>query len=219
MRSSLFQIQKADFEEKLSILSLTATESEISLYTNARNIDLLCPLQLWKNIVFLITTKTSGNKRIDQDGAMRALSGMKQRVNESLSDYLQRFINAKDTFTLLDIPLPTEEIMATTYIQGLDPARYTDMLTYLHNELSNGRDLFPTDLASAIAKASKWLVASPKGPREAAQHSVYGAVGKPNNPSKSNKDSKKKDGKGKGKEEKPTDLKPADPSKCDFFDF
>ena len=98
--------------------------------------------------------------------------------------------------------------MATTYIQGLDPARYTEMHTYLHNELSNGRDLFPTDLTSAISKASKWLVASPKGPREAAQNSVYGAVGKPNNLSKPNKDPK-----GKGKEVKPPDLKQTDPSK------
>ena len=64
-------------------------------------------------------------------------------------------MNAKDTFILLDIPLPTEEIIATTYIQGLDPARYTDMLTYLQNELNNGRDLSPTELTSALAKASK----------------------------------------------------------------
>ena len=49
--------------------------------------------------------------------------------------------------------------MATTFIQGLDNSKYSDFLTYLHNELSNGRDLFPTDLASAIAKASKWLLA------------------------------------------------------------
>ena len=93
--------------------------------------------------MFLTTTKTSENKRIDQDGAMRALGVMNQRVNEPLSDYLQPFMNAKDALTLLDIPLPEEETMATKYIQSLDPARYTDMLTYLHNELSNRRDLFP----------------------------------------------------------------------------
>ena len=95
---------------------------------------------------------------------------MRQRQNENLGDYLQRFNNAKDAYTLLGLTLPREESLAITYIQGLDPSKYSDLLTYLHNELSNGRDIFPTDLAGAVSKASKWLVSSPKGPREAAQH-------------------------------------------------
>ena len=138
------------------------------------SIDLLCPLQIWKNIVFLTNTKASGNKRIYQDTAVRQLSNMKQRQNENFGDYLQRFNNAKDTYTLLGLSLPTEESLAISYIQGFDPSKFADLLTYLYNELSNGRDLFPTDLAGAVSKASKWLVSSPKGPREAAQHSIYG---------------------------------------------
>ena len=55
-------------------------------------------------------------------------------------DYQQRFTNAKETYTLLDISLPTESIMATRYIQGLDSLKYSDFLAYLHNELSNGRE-------------------------------------------------------------------------------
>ena len=101
---------------------------------------------------------------------------MKQKQNENLGDYSPRFNNAKDTYTLPGLSLPTEESPAITYIQGYDPSKILDLLTSLYNELRNGRDLFPTDLAGAISKAFKWLVSSPKGPREATQHSVYGAL-------------------------------------------
>ena len=174
-----------------------------------KTVNLSCPLQFWKNIVFITTTKTAGNIRVDQDAAIRTLSGMRQRNNESLPDYQQRFLNAKETYILLDIPLPSESIMATTFIQGLDTSKYSDFLTYLHNELSNGRDLFPTDLASAIAKASKWLISSPKGPREASQHSAYGVLTKTK--------SIKRDPGPKGKNGKSNDLKsPEDPNTCAY---
>ena len=52
--------------------------------------------------------KNKLKKRIDQDGAMRAQSGLKQRVNEPLTDHLQRFMNATDACILFDIPLLAE---------------------------------------------------------------------------------------------------------------
>ena len=60
-------------------------------------------------------------------------------------------------------------MLATGFIQGLDAARYSDLLTYFSNEYSNGRDLYPTDLTSAIGKAPKWLISGPEGPREGKQ--------------------------------------------------
>ena len=99
--------------------------------------------------------------------------------------------------------------MATTFIQGLDNSKYSDFLTYLHNELSNGRDLFPTDLASAIATASKWLISSPRGPREASQHSAYGVLSKTK--------LIKRDPGPKGKIGKSNDLKSSeDPNTCAY---
>ena len=138
---------------------------------------------------------------------MRRLSNMRQRGNESLNDYLSRFNNAKDAYILLDIALPSEESMATGYIQGLDQSRYSEYLTYLGNELSiGGRDMFPTTLAAAISTTAKWLTSSPKGPREVAQHSAYGGIkGKPNAP-----------GKGKEKEKKPDPKDPTDRPTCTY---
>ena len=180
--------------------------AEVNVFISTNRIDTLCPLQIWTNIVFITTTKASGNKRIDQDTAVRQLSNMRQRQSENLGEYLQRFNNAKDTYTLLGLTLPREESLAITYIQGLDPSKYSDLLTYLHNELSNGRDIFPTDLAGAVSKASKWLVSSPKGPREAAQHSVYGAFIK----TEKKKDKEKGKTKDREKDGRPTEIKPND---------
>ena len=92
--NSMFQSQSASFAERLASFSAIHTAEEISRFVEMKTVNLSCPLQLWKNIVFLTTTKTAGNIRVDQDAAIRTLSGMRQRNNESLSDYQQRFINA-----------------------------------------------------------------------------------------------------------------------------
>ena len=53
--------------------------AEVNLFISTNRIDTFCPLQIWTNIVFITTTKASGNKRIDQDTAVRQLSNMSQR--------------------------------------------------------------------------------------------------------------------------------------------
>ena len=153
--NAIFQSQSVSIAERLASFSANHRADEISRFVEMKTVNLSCPLQLWKNIVFPTTTNKAGNIRADQYAAIRILSGMRQRNNESLPDYQQRFTNTKETYILLDIPLPSESIMVTTFIRGLDTSKYSDFLTYLHNELSIGRDLFPTDLVSVILKASK----------------------------------------------------------------
>ena len=165
----------------------------MNVFIAANRIDTLCPIQIWTNIVFITTTKVYGNKRIDQDTAARQLSNMRQRQSENLGDYLHRLNNAKGTYTLLGLTLPWEESLSITYIQCLEPSKYSDFLIYLHNELSNGRDIFPTDLTGPVSKASKWLVSSPKGPN-----------------TEKKKDKEKGKTKDKEKDSKPTEIKPND---------
>ena len=173
-----YQSLQVEFSTNLAVLQTSGpTADVVAKFLSDNTVNLLCPLLFWKNIVFLCTAKNSGNRRLDQDTAMRTLSNMRQRGNESLNDYLCRFNNAKDAYILLDIPLPSEESMATGYIQGLDQSRYSEYLTYLGNELSiGGRDMFPTTLAAAISTTAKWLTPSTKGPREVSQHSAYGGI-------------------------------------------
>ena len=44
------------------------------------------------------------------------------------------------------------------------------------NELNNGRDIYPTDLTSAVSKANRWLVPSSRGPQDVAQHAAFNAL-------------------------------------------
>ena len=85
-----------------------ANTAEMNVFIAANRIDTLCPIQIWTNIVFITTTKAYGNKRIDQDTAVRQLSNMRRRQSENLGDYLHRLNNAKDTYTLLGLTLPRE---------------------------------------------------------------------------------------------------------------
>jgi hypothetical protein len=120
-----------------------------------------CPLTLWRSLVFILTSKTSGNRRVDQDNAATAFSNMHQRAGESTIDYLARFRISVESYEMLSLDPPSQEIQAMRFIQGLDNIRYGAMQTYYGNELLIGRDLYPTDLATSAERASTWLVRDP----------------------------------------------------------
>ena len=44
------------------------------------------------------------------------------------------------------------------------------------NELNNGGDIYPTDLASAMSKANRWLVPTVRGLQDVAQHAAFSAL-------------------------------------------
>ena len=97
-----------------------------------------------------------------------------------------------DNYRLLGLDIPSDETQATRFMQGLDHARYSSLQTYLINELNNGRDIYPTDLGSAISKAKRWLIPSSRGPQDVAQHAAFGLLKKPGEKEKpKGKDSKK----------------------------
>ena len=62
--------------------------------------------------MFLITTKTTGSKRLDPDNAIQTFATLRQRTNESISDFAQRVKAAVDTYILLKITAPTDENQA-----------------------------------------------------------------------------------------------------------
>lgn len=125
-----------------------------------------CPLLLWKSIVIVLTSKTSGNLRIDQDSAAYNFSSAKQRSSESINEFLLRLENIISTFTILQLTPPSKESQAMRFIQGLENSRFSSMQTHFANELNLGRDLYPTDLSSAAAQASRWMVAGSRGPQD-----------------------------------------------------
>jgi hypothetical protein len=103
---------------------------------------------------------------------------------------------------MLGLEKPASATQAMRFIQGLDNARYSSMQTSFANELHNGRDLYPTDLPSAVLKASRWMVSG-----KSSQDSLRAlAATKSGKDSKSTKDKDKSKAKG--------DDKPS--VKCDF---
>jgi hypothetical protein len=113
-----------------------------------------CPLFLWK--VHILTTKTAGNKRIDQDKIAVEFATILQRPNETLSDYHHRMLHIVESFEMLGLEKPASATQAMRFIQGLGNARYSSMQTSFANELHN--ELYPTDPPTAVLKASRWMV-------------------------------------------------------------
>ena len=109
--------------EQLFTLQLATRDAAFALHPSPPSVaafdlanpkvDTSCPLQLWRKIVFLITTKTTGSKRLDQDNAIQTFATLRQRTNESISDFAQRLKAAVDTYTLLKFAAPTDENQAT----------------------------------------------------------------------------------------------------------
>ena len=79
---TLFTTLAADQAEKIATirLSVTLTPAKIAtaigilVPTNPAD-----PLQTWVNITYLVTTKASGNNRIDQDAATVSFANLRQR--------------------------------------------------------------------------------------------------------------------------------------------
>jgi hypothetical protein len=101
-----------------------------------------CPLQLWKDVVHVVTTKTAGNKRMDQDKVTVDFATMRQRQTETLSDFLHRMSHTIDSYEMLGLEKSSTPTQAICFIQGLDSSRCATMQTSFANELRDGRDLY-----------------------------------------------------------------------------
>ena len=98
-------------------------------YTLSNVIDHQCPLKTWQALVTLLTTRQSGNKRLDLNAAMNAFASLRQRNNETLLDYLQRFKGSLEYFNLAD---PTYTVAQTPWAPTT--ACWTQLQTALWSE-------------------------------------------------------------------------------------
>ena len=174
----LFATQVSDRAEKVTRINLAGgTPEEIGAATNVLpTIDPADPLQTWANITYLVTIRASGNRAIDQDTATVSFANLRQRHRESLFDYASRAENVLLSFRLLELVPPTPATIAMRFIQGLDPSRYGIMQTTLANELHFGRDLYPTDLPTAISNASEYQTSPARNQDHASPHNIFAAI-------------------------------------------
>ena len=175
---TMFATQVSDRVAKVIRINLAGgTPEEIEAATNVLpTIDPADPLQTWVNITYLVTTRASGNRRIDQDTATVSFANLRQRHGESLFDYASRAENVLLSFRLLELVPPTPATIAMRFTEGLDPSRYGIMQTTFANELHFGRDLYPTDLPTAISNASKYQTSPARNQDHASSHNIFATI-------------------------------------------
>ena len=103
--------------------------------------------------MIVITSKTSGNSRIDHDNALQSFSTLRQKPGESVSDFQIRMETIVQSFTILKIDPPSAELQGMRFIQGLEHSRFNTLQAYLVNEIiTGGRDLYPANLTMSWEK-------------------------------------------------------------------
>ena len=115
---------QSELDDKLAIMATDTEEARAikAACTLSNVIDHKCPLTTWQALVTLITTRQSGNKRLDLNAAMNAFASLSQTKNETLLDYLQRFKSTLEYFNLADPTYtPKEPIQAIKLLTNLDP--------------------------------------------------------------------------------------------------
>ena len=147
------QLGKLCAQEAISLAELNTDLPTTTTDAQMESFDITHPainrhsaLQLSNNNWYLLSTKTTGNKRFDKDLAVAGISTIRQRSTRSIADFAQRVTTSVDNYRLLNIDILSEETKATRLLQGLDHARYSSLPTYLINEPDKRRDINPTDI-------------------------------------------------------------------------
>ena len=84
----LFTLQLATRDTAFALLPSPPSVAATNAFDLANpKVDTSCPLQLWRNTLFSITTKTTESKRLDQDIVIQTFATLRQRTNESISNF------------------------------------------------------------------------------------------------------------------------------------
>ena len=78
-------------------MTVATAASTAALHLANPCIDATCPLQLWRNLVFLITAKPTGSTGLDRDNAAHNFATLRQRGNKTVQAFAQRLRAATDT--------------------------------------------------------------------------------------------------------------------------
>ena len=104
-------------DTKLPNSTLTATSTQPSDDQAFFN----CPLNLWKDIAHVVTTKSAGNRRIDQEKVTVDFVTMRQRTNETLADFHHRMSHTVEISGLHTSPIETVTTQITLNLRFMHP--------------------------------------------------------------------------------------------------
>ena len=92
--------EKIAAHEAMIVKTFTTDDGEA---TNTYALGHLCPLLRWRTISYLVTTKSTGNKRLDENTVMVSFATIRLRTAETINDYYLRMRNILDSHAVLKI--------------------------------------------------------------------------------------------------------------------
>jgi hypothetical protein len=118
------------------------------------------PLPLWNRIVAINlgvgdANEVEGADLINRAAAVSAFGSVKQRRDESIGDFYQRYVDEQCALEAVGAPLGTDAEQAIDFLQKVDPIRFQELKTKLKNALTIDRvNKYPTSLVQAYGMCS-----------------------------------------------------------------
>ena len=116
------------------------------------------PLALWTAISATHMLNAVGNQVIDRARARDEYVALKQKMDESLIRFKDRFDHALRACTSVGEALPAAQRQAVDFINRLDNARYGELKAQLTNNLHMGIGQYPDTLVAAYNLAAEFQV-------------------------------------------------------------
>lgn len=107
---------------------------------------------LWKAVIDVHLTAPTGSSAVDQKAARDNYNMLKQRPNESLSAFKERFSAAVVRLEAVGVVEVLQPDQAIDFIFGLDESRFQEAQVQLRNNVNQGITSYPTTLVAAL----KW---------------------------------------------------------------
>jgi hypothetical protein len=145
------------------------SEQKIQQIANWKQIhDEKDPLMLWQRIVATHASSESGNPAMDKQESRRRYAALRQRPDESTSDFKQRTDECLHIMEAVAQSVPPAEDIALDFLDRLDNSRFATLKTLLANSKVLGDDKYPKTLSEAYVLASSFKVMGRDGRAAAA---------------------------------------------------
>lgn len=131
-------------------------------------------VELWKLIKATHSTSIIGVTESDRQAARSRFQNCRQySKDESISEFKRRFDDAVIMLKATGATEPTAQELATEFTYKLDRGKYAKYWAQLENLVTMGAATFPTTLAEAYNKATRFVVVSERDGKVRSSESVF----------------------------------------------
>jgi hypothetical protein len=98
----------------------------------------------------------SGNRLMDRDRVATQWQLMRQKGEETLSEYKDRFTTQIDALRGHDLPVPDDAMQSMKFIQGLDETRHRELKILYSQHMQANTGTYPPNLTEAYNRAANF---------------------------------------------------------------